>query len=215
MSVISKIEEQFTIVETERNEMQGRVKLLKEQAKSSKDEIDYCKKEYKIMERVLNALRKLAILKEQVLREKIDNIITKGLRLIFGEGYKSKLEFGISRGQAVIKPKIITIVNGEELETGIADGHGGGITNVVSVLYQILVLALVRPMQQQIIFLDESFKNLSEEYLEATGEFLKSISQKLNIQIVLISHRKQLHETADCLYEFSISNGITKANRIK
>jgi len=214
MSILNKIEEQLTNAEESRNGLKGRIELLKEQTDNAEDEYLKCIEEYKMIGKVLDILRKYAILKEQILREKIDNIVTKGLRLIFGKDYRSKLEFGISRGQAVIKPRIITMINGEELETDIASAHGGGLVNIVSVLYQILVLSLVRPKQRQVLFLDEPFRNVSEEYLEATGEFLKQLNVKLGIQIILITHRKELLPVADKVYEFSLSNGLTKVKQI-
>ena len=214
MEIVKQISEQFDKIREARNEMQGRIKLLQEQKSNQEKHLIKLKDDYKSLEGTLDILREFAVIKEQVLREKIDNIVTRGLRLIFGEGYRSKLEFGISRGQAVIKPKIISEVNGEELEADIADAHGGGLVNIVSVIYQILVLALIKPKQKQILFLDEPFRNVSEEYLEATGAFLKQLNEKLGIQIVMITHRKNLKDVADTLYEFSLDNGITKAVKI-
>ena len=214
-AIVEKIKEQFSQVESERSEMKGRVELLREQVDSAKVEIKKLNGEYATQEAVLDVLRKYAAIKEQVLKEKIDKVVTRGLRLIFGDQYRSKLEFGISRGQAVIRPRIVTEINGEELETDIADAHGGGLVNVCAVIYQILILALHRPRKKQILFLDEPFKNLSEEYLEATGEFLKQLNQKLGIQIVLITHRRELHDIADKMYEFSLSDGITQVKAVR
>jgi len=214
MEMLKQISEQFDRIREARGEMQGRIKLLQEQEENLNKSLDKFTDDYKNLEETLDVLREFAVIKEQVLREKIDNIVTRGLRLIFGEGYQSKLEFGISRGQAVIKPKIVSQVNGEELEADVADAHGGGLVNIISVIYQILVLALIKPKQKQVLFLDEPFRNVSEEYLEATGEFLKQLNQKLGIQIVLVTHRKQITEVADMQYTFSLENGITKIEKM-
>ena len=101
-----------------------------------------------------------------------------------------------------------------QLEADIADAHGGGLVNIVSVIYQILVLSLVKPRQRRVLFLDEPFRNVSEEYLEATAEFVRQLNEKLGIQIVLITHRKQLADIADKAYEFSLENGITKVSQL-
>jgi len=207
--LVRQIELKYREAENVLAEMRGRVKLLTEQKEESEKQLRTLNVKYKDMGEVLDSLRVYASLKEQTLREKLDNIVTQGLRLIFGEGYKSKLEFDISRGQAVIKPKIVTEVNGKELEADVADAHGGGLVNIVSVIYQILILSLVKPRQRRVLFLDEPFRNVSEEYLEATAEFIRQLNKKLGIQIVLITHRKQLTEVADKVYEFSLKNGIT------
>jgi len=214
MGFATEIEKRFESVRSARNEMKGRVKLLQEQKQEADSQIETLTKKYGDMGSVLDVLRKYALVKEQVLRERLDNIVTRGLRLIFGDGYRSKLDFGISRGQAVIRPKIVTEVNGIELEADIADAHGGGLVNIVSVIYQILVLSLVKPRQRRVLFLDEPFRNVSEEYLEATAEFVRQLNEKLGIQIVLITHRKQLAEIADKAYEFSLANGITEVTQV-
>lgn len=215
MSIINHIEDRFHEIEQSRSEMKGRVDLLKEQIFDTTEELKEQKSGYKINERVLDVLRKYSLVKEQVLREKIDNIVTRGLRLVFGEGYKSKLAFGISRGQAVTKTRLITNIGEHELEADIATGHGGGITNFCAVLYKILVLALVRPAQRKVLFLDECFKNLSQEYLEPASMFLKEISDKLGIQLVIISHRREVQEIGDVIYNFSNENGETKVREIR
>lgn len=210
MNFATEIQEKFNSVESARNQMTGKVELLHKQKAESDNMLEDLKAKYSYMESVVNVLKKYSRVKEQVLREKLDNIVTQGLRLIFGDGYKSKLEFSISRGQATIRPKIVTEVNGHELEADIATAHGGGLVNIASVIYQMLVLCLVKPRQRRILFLDEPFRNVSEEYLEPTAEFVRQLKEKLGIQIVLISHRPQMTEIADKVYNFSLHNGVTK-----
>ena len=214
MSFIAEIKERYISVESARNEMQGRIDLLHEQKDKADERIDAFATKYKHMERVVGVLQKYSKAKEQVLREKLDNIVTKGLRFIFGEGYRSKLEFGINRGQATIKPKIITEIDGKELEAEIADAHGGGLVDVTSFIYRMLVLSLVKPRRRRVLFLDECFKHLSEEYLEPAGMFMKQLSEKLGIQLIIITHKKQLMDIGDVVYEFSNTNGITEVQLV-
>jgi len=210
MNLIQQIRERFDRVSSARDTFQGRVELLREQKREADEQIESLNTQYENMGSVLDILRKLAMVKEQVLRERLDNVVTRGLQLIFGSGYKSKMEFGIKRGQAVIIPKIVTEVNGIELEADIEDAHGGGLVNIVSVIYQILVLSLVKPAQRRLLFLDEPFANVSEDYLESAAEFVRQLNEKLGIQIVLITHRNQIAEVADKVYEFKLVDGITQ-----
>lgn len=210
MEIIKHIKKQFKKVSDARQEAIGRVKLLNEQKTEIEKSLEESKNGYKVQEEVLDVLRTYSSLKEQVLREKVDKVVTKGLRIIFGERYKSKMEFGISRGQAVINPKVVSEVDGEELITSVEGARGGGLVNVVSVLYQVLVLSLVRPKQRQVLFLDEPFRNLSECYLETTGNFLRQLCEKVDMQIVLITHRPVLTEMADRKYMFTLQRGVTE-----
>ena len=210
----SDIDRKISGLERENAVFLGTINEKKRNLKELQKLVQDGKHEYKILENALDVLRMYGIIKEQVLREKIDVVVTQGLKLIFGDEYKSKLEFKISRGQAVLIPKIVSLMDGQEIETSIEDSRGGGIANVCSVLYQIIVLSLVEPKQKKIFFADEPFRNLSQEHLESAGDFLKVLSERLNIQIVLITHRKELQSIADKLYKFKNINGETEVEKI-
>ena len=49
----------------------------------------------------------------------------------------------------------------KEFETGITEGHGGGVSDVVSFLLRVIVLCLARPKVAPIMFLDEVFNGSS------------------------------------------------------
>jgi DNA repair exonuclease SbcCD ATPase subunit len=49
--------------------------------------------------------------------------------------------------------------------------------------------------------LDEPFKNLSKDLQSKAGEILKLLSQKLGIQIIMITHEQELMEIADKTFE--------------
>lgn len=213
--LVAEIESKFNAIEAEYHKKSGAVHEIRNTRQELDKKEQHLTAEYHAHEEALDVLRQMAVIKEQVLREKIDSVVTKGLRLIFGPGYRSKLHFEISRGQATIKPKIITEVNGEELEADVAGAHGGGLVNVASVMYQIIMLALYHPRQRPVWGADEPFKNLSKEYLPAAAEFLHTLSKRLGIQVVMITHRPELHSVADKLYDFSAVNGETKIETIR
>lgn len=192
--------EEFDKLRTLRDNLQGKVELLSTEIERDKRAIEGAKSELEVSEEVVDLLTKYASLKEDEIKTKIDRVITKGLRAIFpDEDFESRLDFTVKRGQAVAEPKLIT----GELETNIVDADSGGVANVVGFLYQLLVLALRKPRQRQIIFADEPFKNLSEEYLEATGEFIRTLTDRLGMQVVLITHQHELKSVADIVYRFT------------
>ena len=48
-----------------------------------------------------------------------------------------------------------------------------------------------------IIILDESLKFLSKEYLQNASDFLRDICERLEMQIILVSHKEDLKTSAD------------------
>jgi len=207
---MNKIEQVFLKVNEDRSKLMGQVELLEKQIQDVRTEHDETEKQYKIGEQVIDALRKYSVLMEQTLRKKLDNVITYGLNCIFGQGYESCLEFSISRGQAMLQSMVRNTLGKVEFIADVEDGNGEGMSNVVSLIYRVLVLSLYRPMQKQILWLDECFRNLDDNKIESAGEFLRYLCDRLGMQMVLITHQKQLLEIGEKCYELELVDGETR-----
>jgi DNA repair exonuclease SbcCD ATPase subunit len=62
-------------------------------------------------------------------------------------------------------------------------------------------MEVATPKINGFIISDESFANLSEDYVERASRFLKEINQKMNRQIIAISHQPKMLESASKLIE--------------
>lgn len=213
--MIQIVEDEFKAIEKEKNQIEGEVNLLRKQLNEKEVSVKHFTEEYKIMEQVLDILKIYAKSKEKRIETKVDDILTTGFNAIApGENIKSKLRFDIKRGQAVAEPKFEIEVNGIKKEVNIEKSDSGGFANVAGFIYKLLILSMYNPKQRPVIIADEPFKNLSECYLEATGNFIKMLAEKLNIQVVLITHKTQLQEIGDKHYHFEKVNGITKVREV-
>jgi len=128
------------------------------------------------------------------LKEKFESMVTYALHYVFGAEYKFELEFG-RRGnlQEVdfnIKTKDLT-----EPQNPL-DTSGGGVLDIVSLALRVAFLELYTPRIEGPIILDESFKHLSEQYLLDASEFLNVLSKKINRQIILVTHKNELINSA-------------------
>ena len=71
----------------------------------------------------------------------------------------------------------------------------GGTLNIISLALRIVLMEVASPKIQGFIVSDESFANLSEEHVEQASQFLKEINQKMNRQIIAISHQTKMLDT--------------------
>src|SRR5882724_7193758 len=124
-----------------------------------------------------------------------ERVVTLALKEIFDSEYIFKIEV-TSDKRVSTKFKLIK----GELELDLMTAVGGGIINVVAFVLKVLILASVRPKRQQIMFLDETFNNVSVEYRPKVAKLLKSFSEQLGIQFVLVTHQPEFLETADKVY---------------
>lgn len=149
----------------------------------------------------------------QVYRQ-IETTVTEGLTAVFGEEIRLEISTKMHGARSETVFNVVTMIDGEELRTSIMDARGGGVAGIVGFLVQ-AVLVLLTPNMRPIIFLDESFRNVSEEYQAPLGEFIKELCQRTGLQVVLVTHQPTIAEYADTWYAFSQTSGKTKVRKIR
>lgn len=98
------------------------------------------------------------------------------------------------------------------LQTGgftvsLKDGMGMGINCVISAVLHIYYLYC---KGSKILLLDESYHNISEDYIDRFFEFLRDLCKSLDFKLVLISHDTRIVPFAD--YAYRISKGKVESN---
>ncbi len=81
------------------------------------------------------------------------------------------------------------------------EGFGGGPVSVASLLLRVLLL--LRMKRHPVLFLDETVGALSDEYIDACGQFLSRLSKQLGIDILLIIHKPAYLDHATVGYQGS------------
>ena len=133
----------------------------------------------------------------------ISNIVTMALESVFSDPYQFKLDFILKRGQteAIIK----FVRNGYERDPLVAIGVG--VIDIASFALRIALWSISSPRPTNTLIFDEPFKFLSRELQPRAGEMLQQISKKLGIQIILVTHSKDLIDSADKVFSVSQRNG--------
>lgn len=147
---------------------------------------------------------------EQVLR-KIQAFVSYGLSLVFGADYSFIAELS-TEGKDL---KVETYVKTNDLQSDVVNAKGGGVAEVVSILLQLFFVFVSKGTLSQFIVLDASLIHLSEKYWKNMSRLLQEISNKLNLQVLLLAHAGDYGEYADVLYEFSQKGGQTQIRKVK
>jgi DNA repair exonuclease SbcCD ATPase subunit len=146
---------------------------------------------------------------QEALRRRVEGLVSRGLAVIFGDGYGFRVEVGQSRGQASMTFWIVTPSG----ERDPIDSHGGGVVNVVSFVLRVVVTALT-PGLGRVLVLDEPFAQLSQEYLEPMGAFLRELVDATDIQLFIVSHEDEIVSVADNAYRLRKQSGVTVVSEI-
>ena len=124
------------------------------------------------------------------LEVKISSIVNLGLSVLFPE-YTFKLEYVPARGKTEVR---FVFFNGED-EVDIMNQNGGGLVDAATFLLRLAVYAISNV--DNIIIFDEPFKYVSKSLRPKVAELLKTLSEKLKLQIVYVTHIEELSDTAD------------------
>ena len=123
-------------------------------------------------------------------------IITSALKSVFPDDYECIIEFGTKRNQT--EAKIIFTKNGEIIEDPI-NAVGGGVIDIASFAARVAFIFLSGA--RKVLIADEPFKAVSSDLREKIPEMLKLLSDKLDMQFIIVSHLPELIEGADKVVE--------------
>ncbi len=119
----------------------------------------------------------------------IEQVVTEGLRTIF---YDQDLSFKAEVSSKYNKISVeFFICSGDPDNGGIKgsplESFGGGPSSLISLILRILTL--IRLNKGKILLLDETLNAVSDDYIENTGLFLKSLAETTGIQIMMVTHK--------------------------
>lgn len=196
---IDNLESAFDELSNKVGRVQGEVSLMKENYEKTRNLIDKYtvnKENYKKAVEVLSLVQQIT---RDKIKDNFETLVTYALRFIYSDDYSFSLEFGRRGNLSELDFNIKTPDFEEACDP--LDSSGGGVLNIVSVALRAVLLEVAVPKIEGFVLMDESFANLSKEYLENASLFLKELNKKLNRQIIMISHQSYFKENCDNLIE--------------
>jgi DNA repair exonuclease SbcCD ATPase subunit len=158
-----------------------------------------------IGQEALQFLEDVAQSRRNTMKSKIEGIISDALRVIYGPDYRIELVYSTKNNRSSLEIELVKKTpKGEVRRT--MEGFGGGVSDSISVPLRLLILLGSR-QTDKVCVLDESYKHVDPERIELVAKFIKEISHKLNMQIVLLSHHEAMQETADVIFQIQDVGG--------
>lgn len=158
-------------------------------------------------------LSKYADARQEEVRERLEGLVTRGLQAVFEED----LTFHILTKQVGKRVDTEFVLrsthDGQMIETGIMDARGGGVAAVTGFLLQVILLILHGA--PRVLFLDESFAQVSAEYEPRLASFMDELATDLQLQIVMVTHSTGFEDVSDVVYRTSAPKGVTKLERVR
>lgn len=186
----------------------GRARALADNLRQSREEVEELSSRVGMLEQIAALLTTYADEQQAKVQGNIEQIVSTGLRTIFGEDLYLRIDNRLVGRRPELDFMLVSQLGGETLETSILDARGGGVAAVAGFLIQ-AVMVLLSPGVRPVLFLDESFGQLSSEFLEPLAQFIQELVDRSDLQVVLVTHSDVFSSYADRVYRFSQSQGIT------
>jgi len=181
------------------------LKQFQSYKKQKESEIVILREEYKIQEKSIIVMKELIDKLSQQHIKKLVDLLSFALKTIFyDKNYSVELKVENKRDSKSAQFFLVEKIEEEILRYDFEDGIGGGILAVVGFVLQVFYLGYFK--LAKIIFCDESFSQISDQYIDGLMSFIHKLSEKRGFIFVLISHDKRLIDRGDKVYE--VEDGV-------
>ena len=163
----------------------------------------------------LSFLEEVAIGRRNSVKDKIENVITEALQVVYGDRYRIELVYQVKNNRSFMDIELIKPSKKGEIRRDMG-GYGGGVADTISVPLRLLIL-LGNKKTNRVCILDEAYKHVDPARIENVGPFLKEIANRLNIQIIICTHHSTIRGQSDNVFEITLDevNSVSMVKGIK
>jgi len=193
--MLTQIAGKIKTLQAEVNQASGQIKLLDEQLNDLNNALMTNENNEMVYKQAVEILDLVQQSVRGIVKGGFENLITKALMTVFGDGYEFSLDFD-RRGniqEAEFKLKFPD----NDVPINPKHNYAGGEKDVLTMTLRLVVLELFQRKNKSVLLLDEPTRCVSIEYQEACGKFLQEISHQINRQIILVTHSEELAKYGD------------------
>jgi hypothetical protein len=180
--------------------------LLERQARKEEDSLLESTASLQLSTEGLEFLEELANSRRGSMKGRIETVLTEALQLVYQDDRKIELVYGVKNNRSHLDFELVKgNISGEIRRVLDGTGSGLGVSDTVSVPLRLLVL-LGSKQSERVCILDECYKHMDVERVPILTQFLKVLTERLNIQVILLSHHESVKEEADASFEVRMVN---------
>lgn len=194
----------------------GEQAKIRDEERAQQERLAQVRDEGECLEQVRLLLLEAARHAREQGRRQVEYLVSQALQFVFGGDVEFKVEVEEKRDRPEAEFYVCSTYGGDyRVETPPQDARGGGVVDVISLALRLALLHAFRPPVEGPAILDEPGKHVSEEYAPQLARFLKSFSQSLGRQVIMVSHNQHLADTADIAYLVEMQQGASRVRRIR
>ena len=191
----------------------GEVDALVSHAKASAAKAAEAAATVAALEEACAVLSRYADSRQETVRAMIETMVSQGLSEVFEEDLRFHVRTKSVGRRTDTFFTLSSMMGDEEVETDILSARGGGVAAVTGFLLRVIFVLLHKA--PRILFLDEAFAQVSENYEPRLAEFIDTLCTDYGLRVVLVTHSQNpvWSEVADAVYTSSMKDGVTKLTK--
>ena len=195
---------EFIEIKEKLNTLKVKKQSNEELLKSRKQRLEEIKTETEEVLKSISVCQNVATEVQKQLSVKIDTIVNLALATCFGDEYTFKLNYVPARGKTEVE--FLLLQNGKEIDP--KEQNGGGLVDVLCFALRIAVFNISHT--DDIMVFDEPFKFVSKGLREKVAEVVHTFSERLNIQIIEVTHVEELMDNSDKRFVIKKINKVSE-----
>ena len=196
---------EFTEIKEKLNTLKVKKQSNEELLKSRKQRLEEIKIETEEVLKSISVCQSVATEVQKQLSVKIDTIVNLALATCFGDEYTFKLNYVPARGKTEVE--FLLLQNGKEIDP--MNQNGGGLIDILCFALRVAVFNISHT--EDVMVFDEPFRFVSKGLREKVAEVVHTFSERLNIQIVEVTHVEELMDNSDRRFVIKKINGVSNA----
>lgn len=149
-------------------------------------------------------IQRASVITQEKLSHHIGELVTLAMQSVFDDPYSFEANFVNRRNTT--ECDLVFAKNGKQYKP--LDSCGYGAADVSSFALRITFWALGN--KRPTITWDEPFRQLDSKRIKYAAEIVKRLSEDLGIQLIIVTHEKELTACADKTFSVSMSDGVSK-----
>ena len=179
---------------------QSNIELLAQR----KQRLEEIKAETEEVLKSISVCQSVATEVQKQLSVKIDTIVNLALATCFGDEYTFKLNYVPARGKTEVE--FLLLQNGKEIDPTMQ--CGGGLTDLLVFALRIAVYNISHT--DNVMIFDEPMKFLSKGFREKASELVHTLSERINIQFIEVTHIPEFMDNSDRRFVIKKINKVSE-----
>ncbi len=149
------------------------------------------------IDKIMTVLRLIIETRQDTVVKLFEDTVASALQETFNENYGFKIDINTRNKSSSLD----FLINTGEYDGFIPIKHtqGKSVSDIISVIIRIMFISLLDC--NKIVVLDESLGGVERDREMVVGRFIRNVSEKFGIQIVMVSHKSMIAESADRIIE--------------